>query len=116
MIFKSDKLDYLGGPRKEFFFYNFFSIGPGPSNVGKLNWNLLGFFSFIISIGQCETSGPLILVTLRVVCLILHPNHFKGLGFSLHRPAFGRIYLFIFTKDYLTCGLLLQASLRSLKR
>ena len=54
MIFKSDKLDYLGGPRKEFFFDNFFSIGQGPSNVGKLNWNLLGFFSFIFSIGQCE--------------------------------------------------------------
>ena len=53
MIFKSDKLDYLGGPRKEFFFDNFFSIGQGPSNVGKLNWNLLGFFSFIFSIGQC---------------------------------------------------------------
>ena len=38
------------------------------------------------------------------------------LSFTLHRPAFGRIYLFIFTKDYLTCGLLLQASLPSLKR
>ena len=45
MIFKSDKLDYLGGPRKEFFFDNVVSIRQGPSNVGKLNWNLLGFFS-----------------------------------------------------------------------
>ena len=53
MIFKSDKLDYLRGPGKEFFFDNFFSIGQGPSNVRKLNWNLLGFFSFIFSIGQC---------------------------------------------------------------
>jgi hypothetical protein len=33
VIFKSDKLDYLGGPRKGFFFDNFFSIGQGPSNV-----------------------------------------------------------------------------------
>jgi hypothetical protein len=47
-------LDYLGGPRKEFFFDNFFSIGQGPSNVGKLNWNLLVFFSFIFSLGQCD--------------------------------------------------------------
>ena len=54
MIFKSDKLDYLGGPRKDFFFDNVFSIGQGPSNVGKLNWNLLVFFSFIFSLGQCE--------------------------------------------------------------
>ena len=53
MIFKSDKLDYLRGPRKEFFFDNFFSIRQGPSNVGKLNWNLLGFFSLIFSLGQC---------------------------------------------------------------
>ena len=53
MIFKSDKLDYLGGPRKEFFFDNFFSIRQGPSNVGKLIWNLLVFFSFIFSLGQC---------------------------------------------------------------
>ena len=58
MIFKSDKLDYLGGPRKEIFFDNFFSIGQGPSNVGKLNWNLLSFFSFIFSIGQCAMVPP----------------------------------------------------------
>jgi hypothetical protein len=58
VIFKSDKLDYLGGPRKEIFVDNFFSIRQGPSNVGKLNWNLLGFFSFIFSIGQCG-EGPL---------------------------------------------------------
>jgi hypothetical protein len=56
VIFKLDKLDYLGGPRKEFCFDNFFSIGQGPSNVGKLNWNLLGFFLFIFSIGQCDIS------------------------------------------------------------
>ena len=55
MIFKSDKLDYLGGPRKEFFFDNFFSIGQGPSNVGKLNWNLLGFLSFIFSLTWGDT-------------------------------------------------------------
>jgi hypothetical protein len=53
VIFKSDKLDYLRGPRKEIFFDNFFSIGKGPSNVGKLNWNLLIFFPFIFSLGQC---------------------------------------------------------------
>ena len=33
---------------KKFFFDNFFSIGQGPSNAGKLNWNLLDFFSFHI--------------------------------------------------------------------
>ena len=44
MIFKSDKLDYLRCPRKEFFFDNFFSIEQGPSNVWKLNWDLLSFF------------------------------------------------------------------------
>jgi hypothetical protein len=54
VIFKSDKLDYLRGPRKEFFFDNLFSIGQGPSNVGKMNWNLLGFFSFIFCLGQCD--------------------------------------------------------------
>ena len=56
VIFKSDKLDYLRGPRKEFFFDNCFSIGQGPSSVGKLDWNLLGFFSFIFSLGQCASS------------------------------------------------------------
>ena len=56
MIFKLDKLDYLRGPRKENFFDDFFTIGQGPSNVGKLNWNLLGFFSFIFSLGQCAES------------------------------------------------------------
>ena len=50
MIFKSDKLDYLRCPRKEFFFDNFFRIEQRPSNVGKLNWDLLGFFSFIFSL------------------------------------------------------------------
>ena len=50
MIFKSDKLDYLRCPRKENFFDNFFSIVQGPNNVGKLNWDLLGFFSFIFSL------------------------------------------------------------------
>ena len=44
VIFKSDKLDYLRCPRKEIFFGNFFSIVQGPNNVGKLNWDLLGFF------------------------------------------------------------------------
>jgi hypothetical protein len=29
------------------FFDNFFSIKQGPSNAGKLNWDLPGFFSFI---------------------------------------------------------------------
>ena len=60
MIFKKDKLDYLRGPRKEKNFDDFFSIGQGPSNVGKLNWNLLGFFSFIFSLGQCVrlVDGP----------------------------------------------------------
>ena len=38
---------------KNFFFDDLFSIGQGPSNVGKLNWNLLGFSSFIFSLGQC---------------------------------------------------------------
>ena len=54
MIFKWDKLDYLQCPRKEFFFDNFFSIGQGPSNVGELNWDLLGFFSFVFSLAQCD--------------------------------------------------------------
>ena len=50
VIFKSDKLDYLRCPRKEIFFDNFFSIEQGPSNVGKLNWDLLGFFhSYLVS-------------------------------------------------------------------
>ena len=56
MIFKSDKLDYLQCPRKEFFFDNLFSIGLGPSNAWKLNWNLLGFFSFIFILAQCDIS------------------------------------------------------------
>ena len=50
VIFKSDKLDYLRCPRKEIFFDNFFSTEQGPSNVGKLNWDLLGFFSFMFSL------------------------------------------------------------------
>ena len=50
VIIKSDKLDYLQCPRKEFFFDNFFNIEQGPSNDGKLNWDLLGFFSFIFSL------------------------------------------------------------------
>jgi hypothetical protein len=54
VIFKSDKLDYHQGPRKEKKFDDIFSIGQGPSNIGKLNWNLLGFSSFIFSLGQCE--------------------------------------------------------------
>ena len=55
VIFKSDKLDYLRCPRKEIFFDNFFSIEQGPSNVGKLNWDLLGFFhSFSVSHGVIE--------------------------------------------------------------
>ena len=37
-----------------FFFDIFFSIEQGPSNVGKLNWDLLGFFSFIFSLAQCD--------------------------------------------------------------
>ena len=57
MIFKLDKLDYLLCPRKEIFFDNFFSIEQGPSNVGKLNWDLLGFFSFIFSLAQCENQA-----------------------------------------------------------
>ena len=44
VIFKSDKLDYLRCPRKDFFFDIFFSIGQGPSNDGELNWDLLVFF------------------------------------------------------------------------
>jgi hypothetical protein len=35
-------LNYLQGPRKVFF-DNIFGIGQGPSNAGKLNWNLLVF-------------------------------------------------------------------------
>ena len=46
MIFKSDKLDYLRGPKTKKNFDDLFNIGQGPSNVGKLNWNLLGFSSF----------------------------------------------------------------------
>ena len=54
MIFKSDKLDYLRGPKtKKKIFDDLFNIGQGPSNVGKLNWNLLGFSSFISILGQC---------------------------------------------------------------
>ena len=54
VILKSDKLDYyLQGPRKTFFFVNLFSIGQGPSIAGKLNWNLLVFFSFAFVLGQC---------------------------------------------------------------
>ena len=49
-----NKLNYLRGPGKEKIFDKFFSIGKGPSNAGKLNWNLLGFFSFIFIIGQCD--------------------------------------------------------------
>ena len=30
--------------KERIFFDNFFSIGQGPSNVGELNWDLLGFF------------------------------------------------------------------------
>ena len=56
MIFKSDKLDYLRCPRKEKIFDNFFSIEQGPSNVGKLNWDLLGFFSFIFSLTWGDTA------------------------------------------------------------
>jgi hypothetical protein len=44
VIFKSDKLDYLRGPRKEKIFDKYFGIGQGPSNAGKLKWNLLVFF------------------------------------------------------------------------
>ena len=55
MIFKSDKLDYLQGPMKDFLMI-FFSIGQSPSNVEKFNWNLLGFSSFIFSLGQCEST------------------------------------------------------------
>ena len=59
MIFKSDKLDYLRCPRKEIFFDNFFSIEQGPSNVGKLNWDLLGFFfhSYSVSPGVSQDPG-----------------------------------------------------------
>ena len=53
MIFKTDKLDYLQG---KIFFDDLSSIVQGPSNVGKLNWNLLGFSSFIFILGQCEWS------------------------------------------------------------
>ena len=28
-------------------------LGQGPSNPGKLMWNLLGFYSFIFIFGQC---------------------------------------------------------------
>ena len=45
-------MDYLRCPRKEISFDNFFSIEQGPSNVGKLNWDLLGFFhSYSVSLG-----------------------------------------------------------------
>ena len=60
VIFQSDKLDYFGGPRKEKKNYNFFSIGQGPSNVGKLNWNLLGFFPIHIQY--------------RAMCMAPHPQ------------------------------------------
>ena len=43
VIFKSDKLDYLQGPRKEKKI-TFFSIGQGPINPWKFSWNLLVFF------------------------------------------------------------------------
>ena len=79
MIFKSDKLDYLGGPRKEIFFDNFFRIGQGPSNVGKLNWNLLVFFSFIFSIGIFEFGSMLDLHARRVaVAKSWEPRGFEG--------------------------------------
>ena len=54
MIFKLDKLDYLRGPKTKIFFDDLFNIGQGPSNVGKLNWNFLGFLSFIFNLGQCD--------------------------------------------------------------
>ena len=67
VIFKSDKWDYLGGPRKEFFFDNFFSIGQGPSNAGKVNWNLLVFFSFIFIFEQCTYISSFRLQTLAIL-------------------------------------------------
>ena len=39
--------------KERIFFDNFFSNGQGPSNVGELNWDLLGFFSFVFSLAQC---------------------------------------------------------------
>ena len=38
---------------KVFFIDIFFSVGQGPRNAGKLNWNLLGSFSFIFILGLC---------------------------------------------------------------
>ena len=53
VIFKTDKLDYLGSPKTKLFFESFFFIGQGTSSTGKWNWNLLGFSSLISTLGQC---------------------------------------------------------------
>ena len=55
--FKSNKLDYLQGPNKEFFIDNFFIIGQTPWNAGKLNWNLLCFFIQIHFRGHLTTTS-----------------------------------------------------------
>ena len=54
VIFKTDKLDYLQGPKSKHFFESFFTIGQGTSNTWKWNWNLLGFSSFKSILGQCD--------------------------------------------------------------
>ena len=56
MIFKTDKLDYLGSPKTKLFSESFFFIGQGTSSTVKWNWNLLGFSSFIIILAQCVMS------------------------------------------------------------
>ena len=56
VIFKTDKLDYLGSPKTKLFFESFFFTGQGTSSTGKWIWNLLGFSSFISILGQCVIS------------------------------------------------------------
>ena len=56
VIFKTDKLDYLGSPKTKLFFESFFFIVQGTSSTGKWIWNLLGFSSFISILGQCVIS------------------------------------------------------------
>ena len=71
MIFKSDKLDYLRGPRKEKIFDKFFSIGQGPINAGKLKWNLLVFCCSVPSFAPCLILKVMIMSTMK-------PKNFKG--------------------------------------
>jgi len=63
------------------FFDKFFSIGQGPSNAGKLNWNLLGFSSFIFILGQCagKSKTPPTILNFLIVFGCNHSFYIKNL-------------------------------------